>query len=191
MPLLSAETGLKKCGGKCRRELAPDHYAKDSTKPDKLNYWCKDCVREYHKTRPQKPSTLQQRKRKVAYDRRHYLDNIQARKERNRAYHLANPQVQLDAVQKRLKRMLKTSDGTITRQSVKEMLTACGHKCMFPGCNVQTGLTLDHVVPLQKRTGRKGTHSIYNIQILCRSHNSQKGTRTKDYRPDGWKWRRW
>jgi 5-methylcytosine-specific restriction endonuclease McrA len=45
-------------------------------------------------------------------------------------------------------------------------------------CGTENDLTLDHVVPLISG----GTHGIDNMQVLCRSHNSSKGSKTIDYR---------
>lgn len=51
-----------------------------------------------------------------------------------------------------------------------------GYVCLC--CGEQRKLTADHVIPLS----RGGTNDIDNIQPLCRSCNTKKGTKTVDYR---------
>ena len=45
-----------------------------------------------------------------------------------------------------------------------------GYICKFPNCDVQEGLTIDHIVPLSKG----GSDEPVNLQLLCRKHNSSK-----------------
>lgn len=56
------------------------------------------------------------------------------------------------------------------------LLVRTGRKCLR--CGSPDDLTRDHIVPLS----RGGTHSIDNIQPLCRRCNSWKATRTIDFR---------
>lgn len=49
-------------------------------------------------------------------------------------------------------------------------------KCLC--CGSRKKLTIDHVVPISQG----GTDDIENLQLLCRSCNSRKGTDTTDYR---------
>lgn len=48
-------------------------------------------------------------------------------------------------------------------------------------CGTAEDLTTDHVIPLVKG----GANSLENCQVLCRSCNSKKYTKTIDYRPAG------
>lgn len=45
--------------------------------------------------------------------------------------------------------------------------------CAEFGCVVCNRLTIDHITPIH----RGGTNEISNLQFLCRSHNSKKGTK--------------
>jgi 5-methylcytosine-specific restriction endonuclease McrA len=50
-----------------------------------------------------------------------------------------------------------------------------GHQCLACG---STEITVDHVIPLEKR----GPNTISNLQPLCKPCNSSKGINTTDYR---------
>lgn len=51
-----------------------------------------------------------------------------------------------------------------------------GRKCIK--CGDTESLTLDHIVPIIKG----GDNSLDNLQVLCKSCNSSKNTKVKDYR---------
>lgn len=48
-----------------------------------------------------------------------------------------------------------------------------GYICQVDGCDVQDKLGIDHIIPLS----RGGTDDLFNLRLLCLSHNSQKGDR--------------
>jgi len=50
------------------------------------------------------------------------------------------------------------------------------YRCLC--CGSEDDITMDHIIPLSKG----GTHSMENIQPLCLSCNSRKGTKFTDYR---------
>lgn len=52
-----------------------------------------------------------------------------------------------------------------------------GHKCNT--CNAELHLTIDHIIPLS----RGGSDNIENLQLLCRSCNSQKNNKRLSYEP--------
>jgi 5-methylcytosine-specific restriction endonuclease McrA len=79
--------------------------------------------------------------------------------------------------QKQRRRALKNNCGD--KFTGKEWVDVCNkykNRCLC--CNKRKPLTADHVIPLS----RGGTNGIDNIQPLCRSCNSRKGTKTMDYR---------
>jgi len=51
-----------------------------------------------------------------------------------------------------------------------------GNKCLKCGSNKK--LTVDHIVPINKG----GENKLFNLQTLCKSCNSWKGTKIIDYR---------
>jgi len=63
--------------------------------------------------------------------------------------------------------------------TVQEWVVLCekyDYRCVC--CHKKRKLTIDHIVPVSKG----GTSNIENLQPLCRSCNSRKGTNTVDYR---------
>lgn len=48
------------------------------------------------------------------------------------------------------------------------------YRCRYPGCEETYGLTVDHIRALSLG----GSDDLRNLQFMCRSHNSQKGTGT-------------
>lgn len=68
---------------------------------------------------------------------------------------------------------LKTSEWLALKRTYDFRCLGCGRQ------EPQIKLEVDHIVPLSKR----GRNDISNIQPLCRSCNSKKGTKTTDYRP--------
>lgn len=166
-----AALGLKRCTT-CGKIKAFAKYAKNSSAPDGKMPRCKVCTSLYMKARYETQKATAEEKGTVHKQPR---GSLEARKA---------------ARVKRNARIARVSDGTITKTAVKEMLAFCNHTCMWPGCTETKDLTIDHVIPLLKKTGKKGTHSIKNIQILCRHHNSQKGhVAVVDLRPPEWPWR--
>lgn len=59
-----------------------------------------------------------------------------------------------------------------------------GTNCLVPGCQSDPmDRTIDHVIPLSKG----GANGLWNLQPLCKSHNSAKQARhDTDYRSTKW-----
>ena len=53
-----------------------------------------------------------------------------------------------------------------------------GDKCLNPSCKTGKPLTIDHIVPIHLG----GENKLSNLQTLCKSCNSSKGTKIIDYR---------
>lgn len=96
----------------------------------------------------------------------------------NRAWHEANPGGR-SAYQAARRALKAQAEGRYTQQEFVDLCHHYGDRCLACG-DEEAALTADHVVPLSK----KGSNGIENIQPLCQSCNSKKGTRVIDYRPD-------
>ena len=68
------------------------------------------------------------------------------------------------------------SGGFHTEQEWIDLCAKYNNECVFPGCS-ESDLTRDHINP-------NGPSSIDNIQPMCGKHNTSKGAKTIDYRPD-------
>ena len=74
---------------------------------------------------------------------------------------------------------IREAEGTISTAEWVSVLEKYGPNCLC--CGETKPLTMDHVVPIDCG----GAHTIDNVQPLCLSCNSSKGTKTIDYRPKG------
>lgn len=70
----------------------------------------------------------------------------------------------------------RSAPGTYTDAEFQALCTDCGNICLR--CGQLAPLTVDHVIPLSKG----GSNDISNLQPLCKSCNSSKGTKSTDYR---------
>ena len=112
---------------------------------------------------------------------RHKQYNKQNKKKRQ-DWHQANPQRTL-ALSRAWRAQQLGSEGFISSEEWNNLLEKYGHHCL--SCD-DPDVTMDHIIPLQLG----GRHHIQNIQPLCRSCNTSKGTRYIDYRPDAY-WADW
>ena len=69
--------------------------------------------------------------------------------------------------------------GTFTQKEWRDILDRYGNKCLR--CGTKRGIAVDHVIPLS----RGGTNTADNLQPLCGTCNSYKGTKSTDYRVSG------
>lgn len=72
---------------------------------------------------------------------------------------------------------IRKAEGTISIEDWKAILKLYGTSCL--ACGEIKPLTMDHIIPIVYG----GTHTTDNVQPLCLSCNSSKGTQTIDYRP--------
>jgi 5-methylcytosine-specific restriction endonuclease McrA len=105
-----------------------------------------------------------------------YKENPEPWRKRSAEYKKSHPEVVKAHSQKRLA-LKKRCEGSFTGSEWLALCEKYDHICLR--CTKHKKLTADHVVPLSKG----GSNNISNIQPLCRSCNSRKGTKSIDYRP--------
>lgn len=114
-------------------------------------------------------------------EKQNYAKNADYRRKYAANYRVEN----LDSVREMARRgakirneRLKTSraNGRLTTSQKLEFVAKHGYVCMC--CGKTEAITFDHVVPISKG----GTDSIENMQLLCVSCNSSKGSNVIDYR---------
>ena len=96
-------------------------------------------------------------------------------KVRQRKWQIANPEkVKEQSNRHRARKYL--NGGSFTAMEWVALCKEHGYKCL--ACGEAKPLTADHVIPLVLG----GVNLIENIQPLCKSCNSKKGTQIMDYR---------
>src|SRR3990167_332631 len=153
--LYDSVMSIKKCT-KCGEEKELSEFYRRIDRPSGRRSYCKYCYRE-------------------AY----YWTHREKLLAGHRSWERANPEKTREYEKKRRKRKLGT-DGNHTTAQWHNLLKKCKNECL--SCCLsgdKETLHRDHIVPLS----RDGSDYITNIQPLCRSCNSSKGTKTIDYRP--------
>lgn len=118
------------------------------------------------------------RKRFLDYHKSYYRKNKVKRIAYGRAWGQQNPDKLRIKSSKR--RTAKTkAGGSFTVEQWKILCNKHDSKCLC--CGKKKKLTADHVIPVSKG----GTSNIDNIQPLCLSCNSKKGTKIIDFRKKG------
>lgn len=128
---------------------------------ERSKFYCKKCF-------------LERKKANTAYRVSHKQENIL----RNRIYLQNHPEKLKEHSNLRRSRKLKAV-GKFTGWEWIKLLDKYKHLCLW--CGSTSKLSADHVIPLS----RNGHNSIDNIQPLCRSCNSKKGTKILDFRTFG------
>ena len=186
----------KKCS-KCGKIKPVGDFRYRTDKPKYLNSWCNKClsnnankwnnshlkkVKQHQKTWHNDHPEYRSKYRSMNIDKvngnaKNWRENHQKELPQiNRRYYLSHKEKCLLNRQNRRARE-KSAPGTITQKQWEDIKKKYGYKCLVPGCD-ETKITLDHVVPLKLG----GTHTIDNVQPLCKHHNSSKGARVIDYR---------
>ena len=117
------------------------------------------------KLRLKKRKELQERERKI------YQKNKQKFAKKGKIYRKNNPEIFATHARNR-RALLKGSEGTHTKEEILNLLKKQNYKCANCLKNTQKFYTADHIICLKKG----GSNYIGNIQILCTSCNSKKGT---------------
>lgn len=182
---------MKQCI-KCGKEKDGSHHS-----------WCKACNNEYlrkyyeenkEKVKERRRKYREENKEKVneylrkwreenkekasEYSRKWYEENKEHVRKRSLAWSEKNPDKRRAIAHARRAREMN-AEGRFTDDEFTALCESYGNKCLRCGCEGK--LTADHVVPLVAG----GTNKIDNIQPLCKSCNSSKGTKIVDYRING------
>ena len=145
-------------------------FNKDKGAKDGFDGHCKDCKRAYRLTR--RKEIIAQ---KMAYQRAHIAKATKWTDDYKKRNPLKRDKWKKQAGRNRRSRRVQ-SIGKFTSAEWEELCTLYNNKCVC--CEEIKPLTVDHVIPLSKG----GTNYISNIQPLCRSCNSRKGTHSTDFR---------
>ena len=95
---------------------------------------------------------------------------------RKHRYNSTHPGIVRGWVRRRRARLLSAPGTGFTDSQFRVLCEQHGNQCLC--CCRQVALHADHIVPLSQG----GADDIDNIQPLCKSCNSKKGTRATDYR---------
>jgi len=113
--------------------------------------------------------------REYAENNRERIRAIKSRWEKNNPNYMTAKNAKRRAV-------ILGADGCYTAIEWQLLKEQYGHRCLMCGKNEdEITLTADHVIPLSKG----GSNDISNLQPLCLSCNSKKGTKVIDLRNEG------
>jgi 5-methylcytosine-specific restriction endonuclease McrA len=163
--------GLKKCKS-CGQWKPPTDFYPNPVHWDRLSHICKVCQSARAK------ANYDTEKRKIQ-GARWYLRNRDRKLAQGAAWDKSHPESR-KAIWHKYKCRRLGVNGEFTPpewQAIKEHYSPDGH-CL--ACGQVTELTMDHVKPVSC----EGENIASNLQPICKSCNSSKGTKTIDYRPD-------
>lgn len=158
----------RRAGDKKRRAENPEHYREIGRKSRERNI---ERVREYDRQRNRENP---QRSREATLQ--WYRNNKDHHLEVGRKWRKENPE-QACSIRARRKTRIAGGRGSYTAAEFKDLCAKYNNRCLACG-RYDLKLTADHVIPVSKG----GSSDIDNIQPLCASCNSSKGTKTTDYR---------
>ena len=128
--------------------------------------------REYYRNNPEAYEREQQAKREYQHAHK------EEQRERERKWLKANPDKRRANVHRRRARE-RAAEAFFTDAEWSALKAFYDYTCLHCGKREpEIQLTPDHVIPLSKG----GSNAISNIQPLCKTCNSAKGTKTTDYR---------
>ena len=161
----------------CKQKKSIEDFYVDVTGKDGRYSRCKICSRGNQKFY----SKIHKKEEKLYYQK--HKKEIKARDKLYRGTHKKeylewqrNNRDKIKAYNAKRKALKFNAPGHFTGLEWKLLKEKYGNICLC--CRKKKKLTIDHIIPLSKG----GTNYINNIQPLCKSCNSSKGTKTIDYR---------
>lgn len=141
----------------CKTTKAETFFSRNKKNKNGLASCCKDCA-----SRDRQKRYADNREGAIAYTAQWQRDN----------------QEKVKAKWHKRRAIKKAAGGSFTDKEWKTVLARYAPDGRCPCCGQKRTLHADHVVPLS----RGGSNDISNIQPLCGSCNSKKGTKIIDYR---------
>ena len=161
----SCKNGRRERCKECRKTEYQDNR-EEIIKRAKINYIKnKPKIQKYKKEYAQKNKTKLSKKLK-----KYYKENKDRLRENGKKYYQKNKDLFLIASRKRKALKKSSSDGTITKSSLEELLQKQNNKCHHCGCELDETKHLDHYIPLSKG----GIDSIINVVWSCARCNLTK-----------------
>lgn len=164
----------KKCSA-CGHWKPLEEYHRHSRNPDMLAYACKLCAVN-RASNWQKENTDRTNAKNRLWRKQHLEQTRKAGRQRRARYRRDYYDRVLAQNRARRAKSTKAPGNGVSAESWERILAQYGGVCL--ACGGASDLTMDHVVALSKG----GAHDIVNVQPLCRSCNSAKGTEYADYR---------
>lgn len=170
---------------KCGEQKPRDTFAKNNSKADKLQTFCKLCAvivaREYKKANREKVQEYAREYREA--NRKKLREAVKRYTEANfekvKKYRESNPEKFAAYNAKRRAAKLQRTPTWLTKEQLDEIETFYTVALAF---RLYTGLTyhVDHIVPLQ---GKKvcGLHVPWNLQVISATDNLKKSNLFEDY----------
>lgn len=185
----------------CDEEKDISSFTTKASTEDGLNTQCKACVKEYSRKYYKKNQTkCLERNRSFLklnpeYHSEYYVENKEEILKKNTTYNKKNrDRINTNAGTWRKKNPNKVSSYLNKRRTRKQgnggsynvgewqrLKEETGNICLCCGISGnEVTLTVDHVIPIS----RGGRNCVENLQPLCQSCNSSKGTKSIDYRKE-------
>lgn len=167
--------GMTKYCGSCKSDLDLAAFAKNRSRYDGLQNYCRACSNAATMRSISKDRT-KSRERALRYKATHkeevkareyawYWNNRETEIARRLQHLKDNPELHSNNSQKRRARL---ANNGVFYVSKKELVNLYSRPCFY--CGAKQNITLDHVVPI----ARGGRHSIGNLVAACKSCNSSK-----------------
>ena len=160
---------IKKQGAKYRKDNHAKEHARHQKYREENRGKERERGRKYRKDNTEKCRLSSLRSKRA---------NKEHSKQYNREWRLNNPD-KTKAYTHHYRAKKRGAGGSYTAGEWRELCNKYDNRCL--ACGKKTKLAADHIIPV----AHDGSSDISNIQPLCKSCNSSKGTKHTDYRTKG------